>query len=615
MTRLIHYISENKNREIPHHLLVVDTETFIEKSGEFSEKQTFRLGYAIYLWWNSRNGVYYEQNFPLKSVDDFHKLLDSILIPKRKLVIFSHNSSFDYSILMMDTYFSSRNFEISMRVIDQIFLIRAFKKSKDGQSSIVYSDTMNYYKMSLQKLGEIFGEYKMKTPDFTNVSDSDLMKYCRQDTKILATLMKKHIQFIAEHDLGNFKMTIASQAFNAFRHRFMKSKILIHTFDDIIQLELSSYRGGRCEAFIIGKRENIFKLDVNSMYPFVMKQYRYPIKPLSNTVLTNLSIADIEDGLKTDKFILAECNLILNEPVIAVKKKKLFFPIGRITQTITSPEIEYILKNPEIGNIKSIKKCVFYHQESIFKEYVDYFYNFRKSTTNLAYQAMAKLFLNSLYGKFGQKSMSAHTKIDDHSIQDNIFELMNDLKTNVVDKLIDDKLTRYIRLAEDLYCIENSSEILAYDSSPIIASAVTSYARMYLFELIKTAGLSEVFYCDTDSLFVSEIGYNNLKTKGLISPTELGKLKHEDTGNMEIFGAKNYSFNDETKLKGIKKDARLISPNKYIQSQFITKNLKYRKGIQDGMILVQPIIKQISMNYDKGMVKNGTIFPLEFNDF
>ncbi len=31
-------------------------------------------------------------------------------------------------------------------------------------------------------------------PDFYNISDVELMKYCKQDTIVLATLMKKHIQ-------------------------------------------------------------------------------------------------------------------------------------------------------------------------------------------------------------------------------------------------------------------------------------------------------------------------------------------------------------------------------------------------------------------------------------
>jgi len=614
--RVVHYIKPNENREAPHHIILVDTETVIEKMGEFSQNQYFRLGFAIYLRWDAAQKEYVESEYPLKSIDDFYQLLDSLATPKRKLVIFSHNSSFDYAILKMDTYFSSRKFEITLRTISQIFLIRAFRKGIDGSCSIVYSDTMNYYKMSLDKLGEIFGEKKMEKPDFENVSDSELMRYCRQDTKVLATVMIKHIKFVKEHDLGNFKMTVASQAFNAFRHRFMKEKILVHNFEDIIKLELNSYRGGRCEAFVLGKRENVYKLDVNSMYPFVMKSYNYPIKPLSNDVLVEIPVSDVKNSLADGKkFVLAECDMILNQPAIAVKKEKLFFPIGKISQTLTNPEIEYVMNNPEVGEIVNIKKCVFYEHSNIFTSYVDYFYGFRKGTTNLAYQQMSKLFLNSLYGKFGQKSISSHVKVEDEKVIAEVFDLMDDLHTHVVDELIDDKTVRYIRLADDLYLIENSSDILAQESCPIIASTVTSYARMFLFSLMKIAGLRNVYYVDTDSLFVNKMGYEILNSGGLVSSNELGKLKLEDIGTVEIFGAKNYSFNEEIKLKGVKKDARKIGENCYIQSQFLTKNMRYRKGLPDGLIKVQPITKNISMLYDKGIVINGIVKPHVYSDF
>jgi DNA polymerase elongation subunit (family B) len=614
--RIPHYIKPNQNREAPQHIIVVDTETNIEKYGEFSQNQTFRLGFAIYLRWDAEQQEYTETEYPLKSIDDFYQLLDTLALPKRKLVIFSHNSSFDYAILKMDTYFSTRNFEITLRTISQIFLLRAFRKGINGSCSIIYSDTMNYYKMSLEKLGEIFGERKLEKPDFDNVSDEDLMIYCRQDVKVLATVMKKHIRFVKEHDLGNFKLTVASQAFTAFRHRFMHEKILVHNFGEIIELELNSYRGGRCEAFVLGKRENVYKLDVNSMYPFVMKNYEYPIKPLSDEVLKEIPIKDVLSNITDEKkFVLAECDMVLNQPAIAVKKEKLFFPIGKVRQTLTNPEIEYIIDNPDVGKIVNINKCVFYEQATIFNKYVDYFYEFRKGTTNKAYQQMSKLFLNSLYGKFGQKSMSSYEKVEDEIVKKELTELMDDLHTHVVDELIGEITVRYIRLGDDVYLINNSTDILSSESCPIIASTVTSFARMFLFKLMKMAKLKNVFYVDTDSLFVNEIGYEILNSNGLVSNNELGKLKLEEKGTVEIFGAKNYSFNDEIKLKGIKKDARKTGENSYIQSQFLTKNMRYRKGLPDGLIKVQPITKTISSIYDKGVVTGEIVSPHIYNDF
>ena len=115
-------------------------------------------------------------------------------------------------------------------------------------------------------------------------------------------------------------------------------------------------------------------------------------------------------------------------------------------------------------------------------------------------------------------------------------------------------------------------------------------------------------------LFVTETGFDNLKSE--ISQTELGKLKLEEIGSCEIFGAKNYHFNDAIKLKGVKNNAEKLGPNKYKQSQFVTKNMRYRNGTADGVVIVKDIVKNISTDYDKGIVRaDGIVEPLVFSDF
>jgi len=611
MSRGIHYLKKNADNRIPQHLLVVDTETNILKKDDYNQEQRFRLGCAIYLRRDTRINEWLEHKLCFYDLGDFYRFVDGICLAKRKLVIFAHNAAFDYTILKMDSYLSDRGFVVDMRTTDSVFIINAHRNTDDGRISLSFADTMNYYKMSLKKLGRIFGSEKMSTPDFENVSDKKLMEYCEQDTYVLASLMKQHIGFITEHDLGNFKLTIASQAFNAYRHRFMKEKILVHNFEDIINMELSSYRGGRCEVFKMGVHEHIYKLDINSMYPFVMRNNLFPNILLSKKIMS-LTHDNVEDYFDKGLFVLADCKFELKYPAIAVKKEKLMFPIGKIRQVLTSPEIQYIMENPEIGRIISFDRCVVYEQQNLFKEYVDYFYGIRKSTVNAAHEAIAKLLLNSLYGKFGQRAMSSLSVVEDAGETERIVAAMDSVGTNTLCRL-GKKICKYIRLGSVLYEITISKDSLAYDSSPVIASTVTAYSRDYLFQLMFKARLENVLYCDTDSVFVNEEGFENLKSE--MSQTELGMLKLEEIGDCEIFGAKNYRFNNEVKLKGVKKDALKIGENCYKQTQFLTKNLRYNKGIEDGLIVVRPLIKTISNKYDKGIVKNGQVYPLVYSDF
>ena len=81
---------------------------------------------------------------------------------------------------------------------------------------------------------------------------------------------------------------------------------------------------------------------------------------------------------------------------------KQLFPIGTFKGTFCSPEIERLLKDNCILEVGSVAK---YKGEKIFHDYVTFFYEERltaKARGDKINDELLKLFLNSLYGKFGQ---------------------------------------------------------------------------------------------------------------------------------------------------------------------------------------------------------------------
>lgn len=632
MKRVTHFLKHNANSESPSNILFVDTEAHIEEK-DGMQFQTFRLGYAIHSHNDSK------AEYPLSSIEDFHNLLDRLAYPKTKLYVFAHNMAYDYTILKLDSYISSRNLEISLRAIDSVFMVNCEKHlCRDCKSDSVYKiesvektlwccpdcgvtsksaltigvsflSSTNFYRQSLKELGKMFGLSKMDSPDFKNVSDSRLMEYCKRDTEVLATVILRHIDFVQINDLGSFKPTIAGQAFGAYRHRFMRHNLLVHTFPEILEMARQSYRGGRCETFRMGRFKNIYKLDINSMYPFVMKKGMYPTRPLSTNPITDCSVDDLRDL----PFVMADCNIILKEPLIAVKREKLFFPIGKIRQVLMQPEIDAILKNPEIGEIVKVNALVSYSAENIFSDYVDFFYGLRCSSDNEAIKGMCKLFLNSLYGRFGMHDNNPPELVTDE-IQIKMYsEIMSLEDTFEVHDL--ETHSKFVKIGEKIYNIKKTNDGYAAESIPEIASTVTAYARTMLFKLMILAGRENVLYCDTDSLFVNLSGYENLMDANMVNQNELGKLKLEEIGTVGLFGAKDYTFNGKVKLKGVKHDAEKLSENTYRQWQFQTKNIRYRNGTPDGIVVLNPIIKHISRKYDKGIVSGQSVSPLVFSDF
>ena len=82
--------------------------------------------------------------------------------------------------------------------------------------------------------------------------------------------------------LKSFPFTIASLAMKIFKEKFKPKELLL--FDSSKPSDYNyffdeSYAGGRVEVFKKGKHEQIYCYDVNSLYPFVMKNNYFPTYP------------------------------------------------------------------------------------------------------------------------------------------------------------------------------------------------------------------------------------------------------------------------------------------------------------------------------------------------
>jgi len=486
------------------------------------------------------------------------------------------------------------------------FILSVKEKNKINEKkhytgcNFLFLDTMNYVKKSLKSIGEILKIEKMEI-DFNNCSFEYLKKYCYRDVEITQKFILEWIDFLKSNDLGNFKYTLASQSFSTYRHRFMNSDIGIHNIINAIELERKSYRGGRNEVFKFGK-DFAYIYDVNSMYPYVMANNRYPTKIIG--FYKNGNIKSIERALNKGFGIIADVNIKVSENVIGIKQDRLIFPIGEFRCQITEPEIKYLLEHGH--KITKVFNYSIYETDYIFKDFVDFFYNERlkaRSENNLIKSEMYKILMNSLYGKFGQK-INSWLDIGEYDIKndtDRIEQIYNvDTKKYTLLKYFGGKIYK------------NDGYVEGYNSFVAIPSYVTSYARIYLFELMKIAGLDNVLYCDTDSLFLNQDGHNNIKDTEYIDDKKLGCLKLEKKGNVNIFGCKDYNFNKVRKTKGISKNSKILEKNKFEYTQFMKIKTALRKGLLDG-VYINNVVKTLNQDYKKAIVKDNKTTPFELN--
>lgn len=597
MKRKAHKLKKIKGTEKKENWLYFDTETRSIKKTDKLDRQSLYLGVAQHYRYDKTKHLQSECIF--RDTETIADYIESCTRRNSILNCMSMNLAFDFTICRLAEHLKANGWKLKTMMIESKVVILKYRKDK---KSIVFVDLFNYVKASIKQIGELINLPKLDV-DFGDVSDKDLIIYCRRDTEIIAVMMRHYMDFIIQNDLGCLGLTTPAQAFNAYRHRFMDTDIFIHDFDDASKLERSSYYGGRTECFFVGLRKSkTYALDINSMYPDVMRKYKYPTKLIYSCHYE----AELEDvvGYVKDHIVIADCLLDTNEPAYCIKRdEKTIFPTGQFRATLAQASLIYAL---EKGHIKDVLAYTVYECEYIFREYIDFFYDLRlkhKRDGNIVFDQMDKLFLNSLYGKFGQRTKEM--KVDGMWFKNDtgIIEVYGTDGVKIADR---------VTLAGESFLIFTKQEE-SFNAFVAIASCVTDYARMDLWKLINKAGRKNVYYCDTDSLFLNKKGMDNLKDD--IDTKILGKLKLENTFKwLRVNGLKDYDSDCKTTLKGIKKNAEKLSNDKYRQLQFPTFRGVIRSGM-DGYIDIKTIEKTLTRNYTKGKVhKSGRVTPFKLTE-
>jgi len=174
---------------------------------------------------------------------------------------------------------------------------------------------------------------------------------------------------------------------------------------------------------------------------------------------------------------------------------------------------------------------------------------------------------------------------------------------------------------------EESTEAEGRNSHPAIAAHVTAFGRILLWRLINQAGRENVFYSDTDSLFVNKVGLDRLSNQ--LDKDNLGALKIEwESDDVMIRDNKDYQIDGVGKTKGVRKNAMQlwwIGPaeretfipisdlnfNRYRQVRFQSMKGKFQVGKLDQNIIGM-MIKEYARRYKKGIVdEDGHVRPFK----
>jgi hypothetical protein len=532
-------------------ILVFDTEAYIENK----EIQKFRLAVCYY---KNKYYVFTEQK------QFINWFLDLCKRQEKNLYVIAHNIRYDLKLSGLLNIIKKN--ELLKYSIEPFFLIVKFENC---HKKVIFLDLKNIYDFSLKEIGNYLGIEKLEIGNpndanqWNNIPLDRLVEYCKRDVEIVYKAFMNLQKWLYKNRLGNIGISLAQLSFNIFRYKFLQEPIQ-HKLQDkeldseFFEIEKMSYHGARTELFFQGIAKNVNIYDINSLYPYVMWKYEYPIKKLTKSY--NVSINDLEH-LINDYCVIAKVRLNLPEnlrygvfPLRLCKKcliqncshktyNKLFFPLGRFYTYLTTNEIKLAIENNYIENVETI---YLYAKKPIFKNFVEYFYEMKKKSQKGSIDYLfSKLIMNSLYGKFAQ--------------QKDIPKFYG-YATNFIDYDVwYYNGYRYEQIGYNIYKIVKKQ--FGVYSFPAIASHITANARLKLLEYMNLAK-EKILYVDTDSLFVYDFQFPEQYVN-----SELGNLKQEyQNVDVIIKAPKDYVIihnNNvlEEKIKGIPKFATKLYNN------------------------------------------------------
>jgi len=196
-----------------------------------------------------------------------------------------------------------------------------------------------------------------------------------------------------------------------------------------------------------------------------------------------------------------------------------------------------------------------FEKGDIFSNYINKMYNLRlQYPKGDAFNLIAKLLMNSLYGKFGMKTEITKVEILDNN-PETVNKYLNKINTDISDIIhLDNKIILIYFINKftpsDINEVFHDDVFHALDVNIAIASAITAIARIKMSSF-KNNPLFKLYNSDTDNIVINKQLPEELVGK------ELGQLKLEHVITKAVFlapkvyGLVDIDGNEIIKVKGM----------------------------------------------------------------
>ena len=504
-------------------------------------------------------------------------MLDSIamyVFPNRKKpakthILFAHNNANFDSYFIIPWLINNGFIQVieNDMLTEKTFYLLASDLNKNLRLEFVYrgarfilKDSIRFLNLPIKSLGKMLGMDKLEAKEFYGNSITDLspedqelyLEYAKRDTEILIAGIKMYadrypsILFETTH-------TQATISLKSWRDSCSKE---VKEYEHLLPEENRTrrhYFGGFTtvnEKYVNQIVENVYYYDINSSYPAIMlkpvavrqitkeEAYKHPSTCLYKVFIKKATIKpNCVPIIRLLTSIKGSEGELLRTIIFAKEYKG-----THLFLSFWQEEWEYVLKWYDIEY--EIVDTIYFKKRVIFGYYINEYrqkkeYATKKLAEDLSpkektfymfEKQLAKLFSNSLYGKFGAKGMySNHFYISGNYN----FESGDIVAICGVPCYIVNKRNPHYRGVECYNIIripERDKWVKSCNKNHFISSYITMKGRIALYRMIEKIGYDNFVYCDTDSI-ISKVPFDNSE----IDNAEYGKWKLE--GQFKYFKA------------------------------------------------------------------------------
>ena len=464
----------------------------------------------------------------------------------------------------------------------------------------------NYFDNSVVTLQD-YNDYEAQF-DFAWSVRFEAIKYCEQDCKALYEVIYTFSKFIFDKFKINVSSvaTLPSLAFKIFRANFLPKGFNLPVLTGKIYKDISNaFYGGHVDMYIPTNPVGtvVFEYDINALYPYAMKENTYPGKIFAYfrgdiTKMTEyVKLFNKSKSILKVKVVSPEG---LENQILPVKINGItVYPEGTWTDWYCCSDINNAIN---YGYQFEILEGYLFEPTDIFSSYVETINKIKQnSPSDSPWYTIAKLLLNSLFGRFGMKpNMLVHEVINTSDLSIRTSDIGLD---NMVDQIKMGNKT-LISFQQD------------FPSTPMInvaiASAITANARVFMSQF-KNHPEIILLYSDTDSLFVSKPLPDHFIDDKKIGMFKLVRILSSFVAlGTKVYGGIDLDGNDFTKTKGLKTKVSFSDLENllYERNKFV--KLEHKKQflhLKEGTISVRNIEYSLRPTEDKRnlIYKNGKL--------